>query len=423
MPFQSIQFTVQYLKKYALYSPFIHEKPHEDLFLIVVIPCFNEHDIITSLNSLWICKRPNCAVEIIIVINASENSNDTIIKQNKLTEKAITIWLSSHYNNSFRFFLIIKNNLPAKDAGVGLARKIGMDEAIHRFEILKKNEGVIISFDADCTCQQNYLCEIERLFKENSKLNGCSIQFEHPLEGDDFDDFTYYAVAGYELYLRYYISALRFAGHPFAYQTIGSSFAIRADVYCKQGGMNKRKAGEDFYFLQKVIQLGNYADLNSTKVFSSPRPSDRVPFGTGAVIEKMQKSGDPNYFTYNLQAFDDIADIVRLSAKMYGKNEAQLNSLLIEFSMPVQKFLIKNNFVKNVIECIRNSSSQLTFLQRFFKWFNMFKVLKFMNYSHPAFYSYKGVEDVAKQFLLIKKIKCNANSAIELCKIYRKFNL
>src|SRR5690606_5551781 len=131
---------------------------------------------------------------------------------------------------------------------VGLARKIGMDEALRRLDRAGRLDGVIACFDADCTCDPNYLVEVERFFRENPKAPGCSIYFEHPLSGPA-EPGIYQAVARYELHLRYYIEALRHAGFPHAFHTIGSSMAARASAYLQQGGMNKRQAGEDFYFL------------------------------------------------------------------------------------------------------------------------------------------------------------------------------
>ena len=64
------------------------------------------------------------------------------------------------------------------------------------------------------------------------------------------------AIMKYELYLRYYRLALEYTGHPHAYHCIGSAFAVRTLDYVAQGGMNKRQAGEDFYFLQKLIATG-----------------------------------------------------------------------------------------------------------------------------------------------------------------------
>ena len=74
-------------------------------------------------------------------------------------------------------------------------------------------------------------------------------------------------IAAYELHLRYYTHGLRFSNLPYSFQTVGSAMAVRCSAYQKQGGMNKRKAGEDFYFIQKIIALGGYSELNSTTVF------------------------------------------------------------------------------------------------------------------------------------------------------------
>src|SRR5207249_6387595 len=105
-------------------------------------------------------------------------------------------------------------------------------------------------------------------FRENPRSPGCSIYFEHPLEGP-LDARVYDAISTYELHLRYYVQALRYAGFPYAYHTFGSCMTVRADAYMEQGGMNKRKAGEDFYFLQKIISLDGFSDLTETTVIPS----------------------------------------------------------------------------------------------------------------------------------------------------------
>ncbi len=394
-----MNFAGHYLEKHALFPAFISEQPHPELFISVVIPCFDEPDIIRTLNSLWNCTRPVCALEVIVVINASENSDSLAIAQNRMAYKSFTEWSSNHIDDRLAFYTIVKNDLPVKDAGVGLARKIGMDEAVKRFAVLNRPEGVIVGFDADCTCSENYLCEIEKLFKENSKVNACSIQFEHPLEGSEYDEFIYNAVTQYELYLRYYIQSLRFSKHPFAYQTIGSAFAVRAKVYCSQGGMNKRKAGEDFYFLQKVIPLGNYSELNTAKVFPSPRTSQRVPFGTGAAIQKMKMTGNFHYQTYDLNAFDDIALIIKNVENMFAWDEKQLNDFHKQLAQPLHSFLLENDFMNQISEIKQNATTVQSFSNRFFRWFNAFKVLKYMNYSHEKFYHLKPVAEVASAFM------------------------
>ena len=59
-----------YLKRRQLYPFQVPSEPSADLGLIVVIPCFDEPDILKPLRSLAACQRPSCGVEVLLVINA-----------------------------------------------------------------------------------------------------------------------------------------------------------------------------------------------------------------------------------------------------------------------------------------------------------------------------------------------------------------
>ena len=273
-----------------------------DTGIIVVIPCFNEKEITRTLDSLNKCQTPACKVEIIIVVNQSEIIPEEIKNQNELSVSEIGAW--TEVNESFfNVYTLFEQALPKKHAGVGLARKIGMDEAVMRFESINK-DGVIVCLDADCTVEENYFTEIENHFNKYPKTPGCSIKYAHPLKGNDFDDYHYEGILNYELFLRYYNLALKHCGVPYAFHTVGSSMAVKSSAYQKQGGMNKRKAGEDFYFLQKIIELGHFTELNSTTVYPSPRTSDRVPFGTGkAINDFLNQENKEAYLTYSFDSF------------------------------------------------------------------------------------------------------------------------
>lgn len=413
-----------YLEKRALYTQLIKEKPNKNLEIIVVIPCFNEPDLIKTLNSLWSSQRTEKKTEIIIVINSSEKSSLEIIEKNQQTYDETKVWISQHKDDNLSFYLINEENLPKKFAGVGLARKIGMDEAVRRFVELEK-DGIIVGFDADSLCEKNYLTEIEKTFRQNPKTNAASIYFEHPLEGEEFSSEVYKRILQYDLYLRYYIHALRYAGLPYAYHTIGSSFAVKASVYAKQGGMNRRKAGEDFYFLQKIIPLGNYKEINSTKVIPSPRPSDRVPFGTGAAVEKLLADENPDYLTYNPDAFVVLKEIFDKRIEFFQIDKQLINQKIKELKSISAKFLIENNFEQDLIKINTNSPNVKIFDKRFFDWFNAFRALKFLNFLHEKEFEKISIEKAANILLLkIKEENIEYNfTEIELIKIYRKMDL
>lgn len=391
-----------YLTKYGFQPPSVQKPPHPNLGISVVIPCFNEPDLITSLNALWCCEKPDVAVEVLVVINSGEQHSNELKKQNRETYNQAAEWMEAHQTEDFAFHLILEENLPRKHAGVGLARKIGMDEAVARFHTLNK-EGIIVCFDADSTCEPNYLYEIERHFNQNPKTPGCAIYFEHPLRGNDFPAPVYEGIVNYELHLRYYNQALRYANLPYAFHTVGSSMAVRTSAYQKQGGMNKRKAGEDFYFIHKIIELGNFTELNTTRVIPSPRISDRVPFGTGKAIGDWVEQGRQTYETYAFESFEIIREFAAVVPLLRSKNLDHLNLNL----KPDQRnllfaFLADQGFDSALTEIRNNAKQEAAFVKRFFKWFDAFKVLKAVHYFRDHGLENRSV--ISESTLLLKAL-------------------
>lgn len=381
---------MDYLQKSALYPPLIETIPSTALGLIVVIPCFDEPNLLKSLESLKKCDLPNSNVEIIVIINCSENADFEVIEQNRFSYEQASEFANIHSTEHLNF-QIFNLQFPPKHAGVGLARKVGMDEAARRFEALNK-DAIIVCFDADSECDSNYLIEIEKSFNANPKAPGASLYFEHPLEGTEFDAEIYQGIIQYELYLRYYCNALRKAGHPFAFQTIGSSMAVKSKVYQAQGGMNKRKAGEDFYFLEKIIPLGNFIEINSTKVIPSPRPSHRVPFGTGKAISKwLEFQSD---LTYNPLIFNDLKTLFDHIPLLYS--ELKLRNTYDSFPSSINKFISFEAFDLNINEIKANAKGLESFRQRFFKWFNLFMVLKFVHFCKENIYDQVTINQAVK---------------------------
>lgn len=374
-------FADHYLIKFNALAGLIKGDPAKDLGMIITIPSFNEPNIIRALEALSSCLPTKQSVEVIVCFNYPEDKELQYADTHKQQYLEVLRW--SVYNNTdkIKYFPILQA-LPPKHAGVGLARKIAMDQAIQRFNKLDNPKGIITGYDADCTCALNYLESIENLFISEPGADGCSVCFEHPVSGIEFDSSVYNAIIDYELYLRYYIEAQRNASFPLAFHTLGSSFAVTANAYIKQGGMNRRKAGEDFYFLHKIIPLGNYHELNSTAVYPSPRTSDRVPFGTGAAVQKILDSDNPSYLTFNNRAFDVLKKFWGEIPSAWSNKELLSDFFFSQFHPSMQRFLIKNNYKNAVSVIIENTTNLNSFMNRFFSWFNGLMVLQYLNEAH-----------------------------------------
>ena len=96
------------------------------------------------MSSINDCIKPNSHVEIITVINASENDDACVKTRNSETLVDAKKWAAENKKAGFTFHFIDQQKLPKKHAGVGLARKIGMDEAVYRMDLLKLDDAPII---------------------------------------------------------------------------------------------------------------------------------------------------------------------------------------------------------------------------------------------------------------------------------------
>jgi hypothetical protein len=388
-----------YLNRFNGRPPNIKVRPEPKLAGVIVIPCYREPDWKQTLLSLFHCEPTQASFEVLIILNDSAADSLTTHSEHEHDLEAIQSWILKHQREGLTLHVVKALRLPKKHAGVGLARKIGMDEALHRLQQAGNLEnGFIVGLDADCICQANYLKALETHFTDNPKTPGCSIHFEHPFVGS-LDPAIYETAACYELHLRYYVEALRFAGFPHAFHTIGSSMAARAEAYMTQGGMNRRKAGEDFYFLNKIIPLGRFTELNSTTVQPSPRTSDRVPFGTGRAVAKYcEHSIFPTY------AWDSILELRKFffTAQSHNPFNQVAPSLPETQELPgiIVNYLHSIDGWKNWQACIDGTSGFETYKRRFFHWFDAFQCMKCMHFMRDQSHGEADVHIAARQLFV-----------------------
>ncbi len=400
-----------YLDRYAYPPLSIKNNPQPDTGMIIIIPVYNETVLVEALDSLFASELPPVPTEVICIINESETANAAITNQNQLTFTEAQNWINTNTKEGLTFYLKhIK--LAKKHAGVGLARKAGMDEATRRFEHINNEKGIILCFDADCTCAPNYVSEVYKSFTQK-KLKGASIYYEHK-----FNTLTKPEKEGilqYELHLRYYVNGLRQAGYPYAFHTVGSSMAIRVDIYRKAGGMNRRKAGEDFHFLHKAIPFGNFDEITTTAVYPSARISTRVPFGTGKAMGDWINQNQTTFYSYHPAIFKKIGQLLKLVPYFY--NNEHLNETIKPLTTDIKSYLEQEAFAAAVKDINRQSSNLTTFIHRWFGWFNGLRALHLVHYIRDNKYASIPINEAASQLL-----KMDDNSTLALLEIYRNLD-
>ena len=389
-------FADRYIQNNMVYPPFIPEKAIPLLSMVVVIPCLNEPEIIRTLESVWACQPVDSYCEVIVTVNDSQISSQDVKDFNHDTYLQLLEWKKANDRHKLVLRPIYAPSVQAKFAGAGMARKIGMDEAVRRLNQVNRPEGIIISLDSDCLVSNNYLKRIEAAFSETKSCFAATINFRHRFE-EIMDPRQEMGMRLYEDYLHYYKQALEYAGFPHSIYTIGSAFAVRAEAYVKQGGMNRRQAGEDFYFLHKLTKLGQLVEINDAFVYPSGRVSDRVPFGTGAAMTKWMNDADDLNLTYCFDAFLDLKQLFDRAGEFYKINSTLYAEIISTLPPTVQQYLIVVSFDEKLAEINRNSSSPESFRKRFFQAFDAFQVLKFLNQVHEYQYSTQNLHDAIAQ--------------------------
>ena len=288
------------------------------------------------------------------------------------------------------------NELDEKHGGVGLARKLGMDLSLLLLNYNSSNKKFLVCLDADCTVAPNYLSEIY-LNVNNRNINAGYVRFEHPTDINPYSE----PIILYELFLRYYVLGLSYAKSSYAFHTIGSTMITDYKAYISIEGMNKRKAAEDFYFMQKLSKKYSISEIGTTVVFPSPRSSWRVPFGTGKSVGKYLENREAPFLLHSPEVFTILKKWLMAFESDEIMTSVELISVAKSISPILSSFLVQNKFAQSWDKIAASSKSidQLNRQKRF--WFDGFKTLKLIHFLRDnLFPDIDGFEALNEMFEL-----------------------
>lgn len=400
----------KYLKKFGSENWKLKLSESKKYKLAIVIPALCEYENLrVLLNSFLICDDKHFKDSIIIfVINnlesaSNEIKNDNfrslemfnkIIKKDKTDDNLLNLLIESKLNFGLVDVSSDGNGMPDKDGGVGLARKTGMDLALTIFDYDKKGKNILLCTDADSEVEENYITEVfEKVNEQNIKAG--YVRFNHPIEGRAEEQ---KAIVCYEIFLRYYVLGLIYAESPYAIHTIGSTMLCDAETYVKIQGMNKRKAAEDFYFMEKLCKNADVKYINTTSIYPSGRGSWRVPFGTGQRVNRFLSKEINEYLLYSPKNFE----ILKNWLKKFNAEEVCPSQQYLDFAKDVSpelyNFLIQQNFERDWDKIIANNNNASQINKQKMFWFDGFRTLKLIHFlrdeQNPNINMFDALDDL-----------------------------
>jgi hypothetical protein len=383
-------FASAWLAKNALFPRLIDADPDAGTGIIVVIPACGEGDIQSTINSLAHCKKPPCNCEVIVIVNAPAKASDVVLKENKRTISLLKVWRDNN-NCFFRLFCFDPGTTLIPAWGVGHARKAGMDEASRRFDDIGNPQGIIASLDADCLVSENYFTGLYDMLLTRPERSACSISLINGRDDEDFPEEITLAAEQYELERRYMLFGLRYAGFPWCFNTSGAAMAVKAGKYIKTGGMNTREAGEDFWFIRKLMPAGGFFHANNITVYHSSRTSHRVPFGTGMSIDGKLNSAERNQTITDPQLFEDLKELWKGATLLFNSTKQERVTFYALLPATIREFLPEARFIEETDEISGNTGSAKNFARRYYARYDLLFSIRYLNFTERKKTVGKGI--------------------------------
>jgi len=355
----------------------IHKTPNKQSYdFIVSIPCYDEYDYIfktlESINNQNKNILKNTLVSI--TINNSEDVEDFILSNNQKTYEKL---LESTYDFEFVVTDAFSKNksLESKNAGAGMARKISVESVLPYLKI----DSIICFIDADTTLSEKYLELIQLSYQEN-QWGAATVNFLHQND----EPKTKQIIREYEKFLKDTSLNIKECGSPYHYISLGSAMICTYLAYVSIGGMNRKVAGEDFYFLQELEKFCGVKQINAILVYPSSRYCSKLYMGTSARLKKsLNGELDLSSLYFSENAFKILKEWIDLALSSNKKDYSAIKDDINKIDSGLLPFLQKLN-IKNAWDPITQSPSYNHFSKQFHRWFDalsIFKLLKFYTKS------------------------------------------
>ena len=364
----------KYLDKKSVHKQWSYQKnPIKKNFdFIITIPCYDEYNyLFKTLESIDEQDQNLLKKTLVsIVINNSESEDPIIIQNNLKTFKKLLKYESSYELIAIDAFST-NNAINKKNAGVGMARKISVDMALPYCQ----SDSIICFIDADTKLSKDYLRTIHSSYIKNRWV-AATVNFEHLRD----EPKTIEIINQYEDFLKNTSKNLKENHSPYSYIPLGSTMICTKNGYITVGGMNKRKAAEDFYFLQELEKTVGIFHINDTLVYPSSRYLNRSYLGTSTRLKKCldgELSIDSLY--YSSKSFKILSKWIEIALKSQKISSEKVLEKCNKIDPGLSKILIKLNFQKSWVGII-NAPSYQHFKEQFHRWFDAFKTLKLLKY-------------------------------------------
>ncbi len=263
---------------------FFEESPHPDLQVSVIIPARNEaHQLVDTLDALRRQQHPDgtplppASYEVLLLLNNCTDNSELIARR---------------YQHQFPAFPLRLQalQLPKPMANVGTARRLVMDEACRRLQLVNPARGIIASTDGDTVVDSQWVYQISKAIGQGNEAvggriltrpDGCPVRVNH------LRDVTYRMLIA-QLEAR--LDPQPNDPWPRHFQHFGANMAVTCTAYLRAGGLPNVPHLEDEAFYRALLRTdARIRKSPDVRVFTSTRLTGQATVGFAEQLRYWQQ--------------------------------------------------------------------------------------------------------------------------------------
>lgn len=271
-------------------KPLVDRLPLMSCKVCVIIPVRNEAEniqatLLALTNQVDLLGKPlnkNC-YEIIVLANNCTDDSAEIVRHFARTHPDLLLH-------------IVEKTIHSDRAHVGWVRKLLMDEACRRFQLIGRDLGVIASTDGDTRVASTWIAATLVEIEAGADAVGGRIITDNR-ERNKLDKTTRLYFLRYLRY-EYLTSQLEatinpdFDSLPRHHHHYGASFAVTAQIYAKVGGVPPLASSEDVALYNALIRVdARFRHSQTVRVVTSARAVGRAKAGLADRLSELKIIG------------------------------------------------------------------------------------------------------------------------------------
>jgi hypothetical protein len=123
--------------------------------------------------------------------------------------------------------------------------------------------------------------------------------------------------------------------------------------------------------------------------------------------------------TYNIRAFKELSSFFRHADNYFDLPEERYDEFYYSLPEGIRSFITESELSEKMKEIRNNTSGFDSFKKRFFGWFNMFRIVKYLNHVHPLIFEKMPVQTASCELLRERGISIESDDPVYLLEYYR----